>query len=306
MDEDVFWRLAGKLGREPADAAFDTLVTQLTRLPQAEITGFADRLAWVLWSLDTPAHHEAAGAPGDDWFLSVRCAVVAAGRKGYERVVRRPAALARYADEEAEPLLGVAERAFERVTGRLWEHETPVSPEMGSNVAAWGTAPPGADRRARPWLTLRLVIGARPPAAFSILLHEVVDLAAADPAWQDWWAASGLRECVLSLLLDRQSTEATVRAGQVRARVDLAHDAGPYPIGDRAALAEHATVEIQNMLAAARARLALAELPPLSVPVGDDLPDESFAAPRDEPDLPLGLFDLLAAPEPGQPPSWVR
>ena len=40
----------------------------------------------------TPAHFAAAQTASSDVFLYVRCVVVAAGRKAYDRVLRKPAA----------------------------------------------------------------------------------------------------------------------------------------------------------------------------------------------------------------------
>ncbi|BCY12709.1 DUF4240 domain-containing protein [Actinoplanes sp. L3-i22] len=295
MDEDAFWGLIGRLGRDPDDADFGQLADRLTRLPEAEIIGFADRLASALWSLDTPAHYEASASAGDDWFLYVRCAVVAAGRKAYEKVLRKPATLEKFADEEAELLLGVAAQAFERSTGRLWEHETPVSYELGSNTAAWG-ASPVHDSYVPPWLTLLSGSGeaSGEPDAYLILLGEVVAATAADPAWQLWWAGSGLAACELSLVLDSAAApESSFKTGRVKAQLHVLHDSGPFPLHDRAALAQHAVVEIQNMFAEIRVRLSLPELPPLAVPPTDELADEMFGPPRARDDLPPGLLDMI-------------
>ncbi|MEU8819020.1 DUF4240 domain-containing protein [Actinoplanes sp. NPDC048796] len=111
---------------------------RLAERPEVDITGFEDRLAALLWALDTPAHFAAARPIGGDGFLHVRCAVVAAGRKAYERVARTPSALSGFVDGEAEVLLTVCRQAYERATGLLWEHESPLSYETGSNVAAGG------------------------------------------------------------------------------------------------------------------------------------------------------------------------
>jgi hypothetical protein len=86
------------LGWDAGDEDFDRLTARLATRPQADITGFADRLAMVLWTLDTPAHFAAARTASGDGFLYIRCAVVTAGRKAYDRVLRTPTALDKFAD----------------------------------------------------------------------------------------------------------------------------------------------------------------------------------------------------------------
>jgi hypothetical protein len=107
--------------------------------------------------LDTPAHHAAAQTASDDVFRYVRCAVVAS--------LRTPTALRKLADEEAERLLIVAERAYEQATGSLWEHEPPISYETGSTTAARGhsSATPAAVRSAAAARWLDLVLGTGMP-----------------------------------------------------------------------------------------------------------------------------------------------
>jgi len=183
MDQDAFWALIGMLGRDPDDDDFARLTDLLATRSAEDITGFADELARALYALDTPAHF-AAVRPfiiGDDSFLSVRCAAVAAGRTAYEKVARRPKGLERFADRDAEPLLMVAPEAFERATGMLWEHETPVSYEMGSNTGAWGTEPEPTVPDL-PHGRLNVIcgwgVGVR-HAGYGRLLHHVAEAAAA-------------------------------------------------------------------------------------------------------------------------------
>ncbi|WP_412742935.1 DUF4240 domain-containing protein [Krasilnikovia sp. MM14-A1004] len=143
MDQNAFWALIGMLGRNPDDDDFTRLTDLLATRSAEDITRFADLLAHALYALDTPAHVEAVRPliVGDDSFLYARCAAVAAGRRTYEKVAGKPESLERFADRDAELLLTVAPEAFERATGMLWDHETPVSYEMGSNHSARGGSP---------------------------------------------------------------------------------------------------------------------------------------------------------------------
>ncbi|WP_250005742.1 DUF4240 domain-containing protein [Actinoplanes sp. M2I2] len=284
LSENEFWRLVATPGRRADDGYFDRLTAALAERPEADITGFADRLAAALWALDTPAHFAAVGSVGDDSFLYIRCVVVTAGRKAYERVLGKPAALRGYAGDEAELLLTVAERAYEQATGLLWEHETPVSYETGSNTAAWGEPAPESEHDpvavTPSWLELEFGSSGPdgPPHAYVVLLHAVVDAVAADDAWRQWWEPAGVPVCELSLLLDPDSApEATVKRGRKRIRVQVARDPGPFSAIARDALPARAAGEIRDLLGLARERLGLGPMPPLeSPPMPADLPAESF------------------------------
>lgn len=285
IDEEVFWSLVKPLGRNPGDGDFDRLTARLATRPEAEITGFADRLAQLLWTLDTPAHLAAAQTARADVFLYVRCAVVAAGHKAYDRVLHKPSALETYAEDDIELLLTVAEHAYEQATSLLWEHETPFSYETGSNIAAWGETDPElvpAHSDSPPiWLDLSYRTGpGGPPDAYGLFLREVVDAVAADPAWQRWWVPAGVQSCQLSLLLDGTGNvppEATVKSGRKRIRVYVSRDPGPFPADDPAALHARATDEIRVLLGLARERLGLGTLPPITPPpLRTDLPAEMF------------------------------
>lgn len=300
IDEEEFWLLVKTLGRYSGDEDFDRLTARLASRPEADITGFADRLAMVLWRLDTPAHFAAARTASDDVFLYVRCAVVAAGRSAYDRVLRKPAALEKFADEEAELLLTVAEHAFEQATGMLWEHDTAVSYETGSNTAAWGGAEPVPVGSSEPqtWLELSFGSGpAGPPRTYALFLHKVVEAVTADPAWRRWWAPAGVPSCELSLLLDgtgHASPEATVKTGRKRIRVHVTRDPGPFPTDDPAGLLARATDQIHDLLNLARERLGLGPLPPLpTLPLPSDLAAELFQPDLDQEPPPMIPAELL-------------
>ncbi|GAA0501688.1 hypothetical protein Ade02nite_93610 [Paractinoplanes deccanensis] len=313
IDEGEFWRLVKALGPERDD--FDRLVERLARRSEADIVGFEDRMAHLLWQLDTPAHCEAAGTPSDDGFLYVRCAVVAAGRKAYDRVLRAPAALAEFEDDEAESLLSVAEDAYERKTGLLWEHDSPFDYETGGNAAAWGAEEedePDADAAPPSWLTLTFGSAMRGelPQGYLILQDEVVEAVAADPAWRLWWAGAGVPECELSLLLDDMGTDepgATVKKGRVRARVHVTREPGVFP-PSAAGLLDRATGDVRDLLGVARERLGLGELPPMPVVPVAGREDELLRPAESEPSLPPELVERLISGErmdPEEIVAWI-
>jgi hypothetical protein len=188
-----FWEL---IGVRRTDEDFAALTDELATRDAATITAFEDHLTEALHALDTPAHAKAARAR-NDWFLYVRCAAVAAGRDTYELVLARPAELRRFARREGELLLTVAPTAYERSTGRPWEHQTQLSYESGSNTTAWGgpepdteSDPAAAHDDGDTWLTVHSESSDVARVAWAI---------GADAAWRAWWSGSGIAHCELHL-----------------------------------------------------------------------------------------------------------
>jgi predicted DNA-binding WGR domain protein len=146
MSEDVFWRIIGlfnwkKTGDD--EAVVEPAVKVLAQMPVDQIERFDDILAEKLYALDTETHAreigEEAYRPGKyfspDWFLYVRCCVVANGREFFETVVRTPTEMPK--DMEFESLLSVAPTAFERKTGEEFVHISALSYESFSNREGW-------------------------------------------------------------------------------------------------------------------------------------------------------------------------
>ena len=109
-----------------------------------EIEGFEELLAQKLHALDTEAHARNIGEDaytGDeghfsvDWFLYVRCCVVATGQRAYEATLKNPGEMPK--DMEFEALLEVAAEAYESKTGEDFDYDTSVSYETFSNKAGW-------------------------------------------------------------------------------------------------------------------------------------------------------------------------
>jgi Protein of unknown function (DUF4240) len=149
MDRARFWSLItlidrSALGDGDEEAAIAPLTDALAKLPEAEIAGFAEQLAQVLYDLDGEAFANHAGESGGsgDGFLYARCFVVARGEQHYQRVLADPTAMPQSLDDWCESLLYVPRHAWARVTGGAaedWDHETSVSYETGSNTAKWPT-----------------------------------------------------------------------------------------------------------------------------------------------------------------------
>ena len=70
-----------------------------------------------------------------DWFLYARCVVVANGRTFFAQVLSHPEKFPK--DMEFEALLAIAAQAYERETGREFDHIASTSYETYSNRAGW-------------------------------------------------------------------------------------------------------------------------------------------------------------------------
>ncbi|MDG4837271.1 DUF4240 domain-containing protein [Micromonospora sp. WMMD967] len=145
-DED-FWRFVALLGGRPEiqdDRPYERLTAVLSEEPVERIVGFAETLAWKLYQLDRRALAQAV-PPGadhlsDDGFLYARCAVVVAGPTAFDAVLADPAAFARFTTVEAahaDSILDVPSNAYQKATGREWEHVEEYDYETGSNEQWW-------------------------------------------------------------------------------------------------------------------------------------------------------------------------
>jgi hypothetical protein len=148
VTDGEFWEMIRRLSGSADPEAVEGLTAVLARIDATAITGFADRLAEALHALDrrslaeqpfrdTEAPDGPVVSESADGFLYARCAVVAAGREMFERVLHDESAFARPWDLGAEGLLEVAPEAYERATGREWDHVEPVSYESAANDAGW-------------------------------------------------------------------------------------------------------------------------------------------------------------------------
>jgi hypothetical protein len=296
VEQGEFWELVATLGARPDDSDFERLTSDLAGRDQAEIIAFEDHLALVLHALDTPAHAKAARAH-NDWFLYVRCAAVAAGRDAYEAVQAEPAKLRRFARREAELLLSVASQAYERSTGRLWEHVSAVSYESGTNVEAWGEpdhAPEAGTRAGEtPWVAVRATTSlGGSPRAYPFVAYHVGDALSADPAWQAWWAPAGVAALELILYVGPEMVfgpaGTTIKVGRGRVEATQVRPVAAFPESEPSALLAPITEDLRVLLEAVRSQFGLGPLPEMVVPqLPADLPTGREETP--------GLRDLMPA-----------
>lgn len=140
MTEDEFWQLIDACTPAVPDPEAEHLAPALTaRLsagPVSAVAGFAEQLTWALYRLD---RREFGGELSGDQFLYTRAAVVAAGRREYERVLADPLRFRPYATDLvwAEALLYVPDTAYRHLTGEEWDRATRHSYESYSNAEGW-------------------------------------------------------------------------------------------------------------------------------------------------------------------------
>ncbi|MBI1372066.1 MAG: DUF4240 domain-containing protein [Phycisphaera sp.] len=136
MTEREFWNLIASINASLLDQGHDReavnpLITMLSTKPAADIKSFEDHLHQRLAALDTERHGEAADVAGasDDAFLYLRCYVVAKGREYYKSVVEDAEKMPDDFDCWCEPLLSVAEQAWNSSQKREWSY-TPAKSKM--------------------------------------------------------------------------------------------------------------------------------------------------------------------------------
>lgn len=147
MNEAEFWNLIAQLDWEKTgddEAVCRPVVEALAAMPVAAIEGFEELLAQKLHALDTEAHARRIGEEAfkgsaehfsADWFLYVRCCVVANGQRVYETVLQNPKRMPK--DTEFEALLEVAADAYRAKTGQDFVFEPSISYETFRNEAGW-------------------------------------------------------------------------------------------------------------------------------------------------------------------------
>lgn len=148
LDEGAFWALVDRIDRAAlehgdAESAVVPVVRALSGKSEPFIRGFANCLAEKLYAVDGE-QFALAGQTGrwdgsPDAFLYARCAAVARGRAFYESVLADPVRMP--VEEDCEPLLCVAEQAYEKKTGDSFDFDATPSYETFSNSGAWAERP---------------------------------------------------------------------------------------------------------------------------------------------------------------------
>lgn len=146
LSDKVFWDLISELDwTEQNDTEItQPLIKKLSKMKVTEIKQFQETLANKLYELDTKAHASNIGESSydpkqdyvsADFFLYARCAAVANGKDFFDKVVNDPNEMPK--DLDFEPLLTIAEIAYELKMKKEFEYITGVSYETYSNEEGW-------------------------------------------------------------------------------------------------------------------------------------------------------------------------
>lgn len=147
MDEELFWEIIATFNWKKTgddDAVMKPALKQLVAMKVEDIQQFAEILSEKLYQLDGLAYASNIGPDSYkdgkhfsvDYFLYVRCCVVANGKEYYERVLNDPTEMPEEMDFEA--LLYLADEAYNKKMGTEDENLfTRLSFETFSNEKGW-------------------------------------------------------------------------------------------------------------------------------------------------------------------------
>jgi predicted DNA-binding WGR domain protein len=148
MDEDVFWEIIASFNWKKEgddDAVLRPALKKLVSMEVEDIKQFAEILAEKLYNLDgfvyasnmgPDSYDEKTQNFSGDYFLYVRCCVVANGKDFYYHVLNNPTEMPKEIDFEA--LLYLADNAYNKKLKTDDEFiETKLSFETCSNIEKW-------------------------------------------------------------------------------------------------------------------------------------------------------------------------
>jgi hypothetical protein len=145
LSDTQFWQIIDLLDWSKKDykAILAPAVAALAKMDRANIYLFKDKMSEKLYALDTKAHAKAYLEKEEDsylsadYFLYVRCAVIAEGKSYYEKVVKKPSEMP--SDIDFEPLLSLADEAYTLKTGKEFNYPPLFNYETHQNQEGWAT-----------------------------------------------------------------------------------------------------------------------------------------------------------------------
>jgi Protein of unknown function (DUF4240) len=143
FSETDFWTIINAIdwSKKATKDKLKPAIERLSEMPISNIYLFADKLSEKLYFIDTKLHAQAYAAQESDNFISVddflyaRCAVVAEGQDYYEKILHDPSLMPH--DIVFEPLLSLADFAYEIKIGMEFNYRPTYNYETHSNQAGW-------------------------------------------------------------------------------------------------------------------------------------------------------------------------
>jgi Protein of unknown function (DUF4240) len=143
FSEAAFWEIIDNIdwSKKAAKDKLQPAIQRLAAMPVACIFLFADKLAEKLYHLDTRQHANTYAKEEPDNFISVddflyaRCAVVAEGEAYYKKVLNDARLMP--AEIVFEPLLNLADSAYELKTNMEFNYQPTYNYETRSNLSGW-------------------------------------------------------------------------------------------------------------------------------------------------------------------------
>ena len=146
LEDSLFWEIISKIDwtREEDEDRMKPAIDFLSKKKVSEIKQLQESLSYKLYQLDTKEHAKNIGENSYknkethfsvDYFLYVRCCVIANGKSVFESTLKNPKEMPKDIDFEA--LLYLAEEAYEKRMNKELEYETGCDYETFSNIKGW-------------------------------------------------------------------------------------------------------------------------------------------------------------------------
>jgi len=144
--EKEFWKIIALLDwkKRKAKTIIAAALAHLSQLSEAKIKAFDDILSEKLYQLDGQQYAENTGQNGYqgedkpfsvDGFLYARCMAVAKGKATFEAILANPEKMVK--DDGFESLLNLASQAYQKKTGKSYEHLPAFIYETYANTKGW-------------------------------------------------------------------------------------------------------------------------------------------------------------------------
>jgi hypothetical protein len=146
LEDNTFWEVINKIDwtKEDDEERMNLAIEFLSKKKVSEIKQFQENLSYKLYQLDTKEHAKNIGEESYknkelhfsvDYFLYVRCCVIANGKEIFQNTLNSPKLMPK--DLDFEPLLYLAEQAYEKRMNKELEYDTGCDYETFSNVKGW-------------------------------------------------------------------------------------------------------------------------------------------------------------------------